>query len=98
MLIIELTYKQPLTVVNSLLSEHRAFLDKYYTQGVFIASGPKDPRDGGIILALSDKESIADIIKNDPFYQHSVADYRVTQFEPVKYSHLLDAVIKSQNS
>lgn len=98
MIIIELTYKQPLAVVNSLLGEHRAFLDKYYAQGVFIASGPKDPRDGGIILALGDKESIASIIKDDPFCQHSVADYKITQFAAVKYSQLLEAVMKSQNS
>lgn len=49
MLIIELTYKKSLDEVNSLLDEHRSFLDQFYSQGLFIASSPKNPRDGGVI-------------------------------------------------
>ncbi len=75
MLIIELTYKKPLNEVEKYLQDHRDFLSKYYDQGVFLASGPKDPRDGGIILANCNDAD--EIIKEDPFYQHQIADYKV---------------------
>lgn len=95
MLIIELTYKKPLDDVNNLLDEHRSFLDQFYSQGLFIASGPKNPRDGGVILALGDKEAIYKVIEEDPFYQHDIADYRLMQFEPTKYSNCFEKVIQS---
>ena len=42
MLVIELTYKKSLEEVNILLEEHKSFLDKCYSEGLFIASGPKN--------------------------------------------------------
>lgn len=94
MLVVELTYKKSLEEVNKLLEEHRSFLDKYYSEGLFIASGPKNPRDGGVILTLSDKATITKIIQEDPFYQHNIADYEFIEFEPTKYSHHLEKVIQ----
>lgn len=86
MIIIELTYKKPLDEVNALLQEHRNFLEKYYSKNMFLASGPKKPRNGGVILAMGDLSVINKIIEEDPFYQHTVADYNVIEFEPSKYS------------
>lgn len=85
MFIIELTYKQSLDEVNKHLEAHRAFLDTYYKQNVFIASGRKNPRDGGVILAVGDKEKLHRIIKDDPFFKHDMANYRMIEFEPNKY-------------
>ncbi len=93
MIIIELTYKKNLDEANKFLEGHRAFLDKYYSQNIFIASGPKNPRNGGIILALGDKETIEKIIHEDPFHQQQIADYRIIQFEPNKYSQLFEKFI-----
>lgn len=51
-----------------------------------IASGPRNPRNGGIILSqLTDREQIDAIIKNDPFYVHGIAKYELFEFSPVKY-------------
>ena len=85
MIIIELTYKKSLDEVNALLQEHRDFLEKYYSEKMFLASGPKNPRNGGVILAIGDLSLINKIIEEDPFYQHDVADYRIIEFEPNKY-------------
>jgi uncharacterized protein YciI len=85
MLIIELTYQKPLSEIEKQLLAHREWLDQYYAQGLFIASGPKQPRDGGIIIALMDKEAATKLIVEDPFYQHGLAHYKITEFEPVKY-------------
>lgn len=89
MLVIELTYKKPMTEADKYLEEHRKFLDNCYQAGVFIASGVKVPRDGGIILANVPRTDIDDILKEDPFYQHDIADYVVKEFIPSKYCELL---------
>lgn len=86
MVIIELTYIRPIEDVEKHLEAHRAFLDTYYAQKVFIASGPKIPREGGIILALTDKSGALEIIEHDPFHQPKIADYRIIEFNPSRHS------------
>lgn len=85
MIIIELTYNKSLNEVNALLQEHRDFLEKYYSKKTFLASGPKNPRNGGVILAMGNLPVIKKIIEEDPFYQHDVANYRMIEFEINKY-------------
>ncbi len=82
MVIIELTYIQPLAAVEAYLDAHREFLSHYYDQDVFLLSGPKLPREGGVILAKATKQEALRLIQADPFYQHTVAEYRVTEFMP----------------
>ncbi len=94
MIIIELTYKTSLDKVNQLLEQHREFLSKYYDQGIFLASGPKDPRDGGIILATGNEETLKAAIKDDPFYQHDIADYKFINFLPNRYCKELEPLIE----
>jgi len=44
---------------------------KYYAAGVFVVSGRKIPRDGGIILAVGEsRERIEAIVREDPFHVH----------------------------
>lgn len=93
MIIIELTYIKPISDVEQFLEPHIQFLDKYYDQGIFIASGRKVPRDGGVILAMTDKAHAAEIIKEDPFYQQKIAEYRLVEFVPSKYDERLGAVL-----
>jgi uncharacterized protein YciI len=86
MFIVMLTYKQPLEVVDTFLSEHREFLEAGYKKNYFIASGPKNPRNGGVILSqLRDRHQLESILKADPFYIHGVAEYEFIEFTPVKY-------------
>jgi uncharacterized protein YciI len=81
MFIIDLHYIVPLEQLDSHMTEHVKFLQKYYKQNVFVASGRKVPRTGGIILALAKSREIVDeIIKEDPFYIHNLAKFNVTEF------------------
>lgn len=58
MFIISLNYKKSLDDIELYLIQHREFLERYYQAGVFILSGPKVPRTGGVILVNSmDKKS-----------------------------------------
>ena len=47
MFVLELTCTAPLEAVDAALQAHIAWLDEQYDKGVFLASGPKNPRDGG---------------------------------------------------
>jgi uncharacterized protein YciI len=81
MFIINLHYIVPLEKLDAHMSDHVAFLKKYYKLNVFIASGRKVPRTGGIILALAkSKEEVEQIISEDPFYTLKLAEFTVTEF------------------
>lgn len=81
MFVIELVYKADLADIDRHMKAHVAFLNKYYKAGNFLVSGRKIPRDGGIILAVGEtREQIEAIVKEDPFYVHGLADFRVIQF------------------
>ena len=81
MFIINLQYIVPLEQLDAHMTDHVKYLQKYYKQNVFVASGRKVPRTGGIILALADSHEAVDaIIKEDPFYIHKLADFSVTEF------------------
>ncbi len=68
------------------MEPHIEFLDKYYAEKKFIFSGRKNPRTGGIILARNvDRETLQEIIKQDPFYENEIADYEITEVIPTKY-------------
>lgn len=85
MFIITLTYKKPLSEVDVHIPAHRAFLDECYKNNTFIASGPKVPRTGGVIIShLPSRVDVETLIKQDPFYQYDMADYEIIEFNPNK--------------
>lgn len=86
MFIISLTYIVPLDELDKHMAAHVKYLNKYYSKNVFIASGRKVPRTGGIILALADsKEQVEDIIKEDPFHKLKLADFDIIEFRTSQY-------------
>jgi uncharacterized protein YciI len=81
MFIVDLHYIVPLEVLDSHMAEHVKFLQKYYKQNIFLTSGRKVPRTGGIILAMTDTRAELDaIIQEDPFYIHKLAQFTITEF------------------
>lgn len=63
------------------MAEHVKFLKKYYEKNVFVASGRKVPRTGGIILAVANsKADLEEIVKEDPFYSLKLAEFKITEF------------------
>lgn len=83
MFVLILTYKASIEKVIELLDAHNRYLNKYYSSGNFLASGPQIPRTGGMILCrATNRAEVEEIIKEDPF--NAVADYQVIEFEPNK--------------
>ncbi|MFF4349315.1 YciI family protein [Streptomyces sp. NPDC001530] len=91
MFVLELTYTAPLEAVDAALEAHVAWLDEQYAAGVFLASGPKNPRDGGVILAVAeDRARIEEITAGDPFVRAGVCAYRVVEFVATKTAPALE--------
>ncbi|MGI5471946.1 YciI family protein [Streptomyces sp. CA-132043] len=85
MFVLELTYTAPLDRVEAALDEHVAWLDRHYAAGHFLASGRKQPRDGGVILAsVEDRATAERISREDPFVTAGVCEYRITEFIATK--------------
>ena len=85
MFVISLTYVCEMSEVDKHLSAHIDYLNKQYSDGVFLASGRKVPRIGGVILAnVESREKLEQILSDDPFKQHALAEYDIIEFVPTK--------------
>lgn len=82
MFIVSLNYTAPLSDVDALLTAHAAWLKQAYADGLFLASGRKVPRDGGVILARGERAALDARLAADPFAQAGVARYDIIEFVP----------------
>lgn len=93
MFAIILDYTAPIDQIDNLLDEHVAWLDTHYRDGVFLASGRREPRTGGVILAtdmpIERAQALAD---SDPFARHGVAIHTLVRFHPSKLTPALTDV------
>jgi uncharacterized protein YciI len=85
MFIVTLTYLKPVDEVDALMAGHIAWLDQGYADGLFVASGRRVPRTGGVILARSgDERALRETLARDPFAVHGAARFDVVEFAPTK--------------
>ena len=97
MFVIELIYTADLAEIDAHRAAHVGFLKKYYAAGNFLVSGRKIPRDGGIILAVAtSRHQIETIIREDPFYEHGLADFRIIEFRASQRAHDIQKRIEKQ--
>jgi uncharacterized protein YciI len=81
MFIIDLNYIVPLEKLDESMNDHMKFIRKYYGLNLFVVSGRKVPRTGGIILCLAkSREEVDKIMNEDPFINRKLAKYSVTEF------------------
>lgn len=86
MFIVDLNYVAPLPKLDEHMADHVKFLRKYYKRNIFVASGRKVPRTGGIILAIApSKDEVEMIMQEDPFYIHKLVDFSITEFLTSQY-------------
>jgi len=96
MFVVELVYKAALADIDQHMKDHVAFLRKYYAAGNFLVSGRKIPRDGGIILAVGEREAIEAIMREDPFIARGLADHRIIEFRASQRADDIDARITAR--
>lgn len=84
MFAITLTYTAPLEEVDKHVPEHLEWIAAQNAAGVFLTSGRRIPRTGGVILAASSvgAEKLAEILAQDPYNVNGVAKYDVVEFAP----------------
>lgn len=84
MFIINFNFIKPMEEVNKFTELHREYVSKQYKNGIFIIGGPKNPRNGGIVIANSNsEEEICEILEKDPLIIEKVAEYSLTKFSPL---------------
>ena len=79
-------YRRPLEDVLVHQDAHRAYLRGLKEQGVLLASGPMNPRFGGLLLLRvpdDDVRALDNIRDQDPFFQTGVAQYELIGWAPV---------------
>ncbi|MHC3471386.1 YciI family protein [Streptomyces sp. 7R007] len=91
MFVMELTYTAPPEAVDALVKAHVTWLDEQFEKGVFLAAGRKNPRDGGVILAVAeDRARAEEIAAGDPFATGGVCAYRITEFDATRTAPALE--------
>lgn len=78
-------YRRPLEEVMHVTEQHRAYLKDLKDEGVLIASGPMDPRTGGMLLLRVPDDDVAgtlDRIRDgDPYVTFGLAQYEVVPWK-----------------
>ncbi|MDB5203738.1 MAG: cyclohydrolase [Ferruginibacter sp.] len=95
MFIIQLKYIAALEEIDAAMKAHMAYLKKYYDKEIFLLSGRRVPRNGGIILAAGDdKAAIKKIAEEDPFYKKGLSKFTLIQFNASQANKNIGALIK----
>ncbi len=87
MFVVSLHYLVDLSEVDQHIPAHIDYLNLNYERGNFLASGRKEPRTGGVILATAPSRDLLDeILADDPFFVAGIASYEITEFVPTMFS------------
>lgn len=98
MFLVSIEYRVELSEIEKHLESHRAFLEKCYQQKIFILSGRKIPRTGGVIIAsVQSREVLESILESDPFKKNQLASYEITEFLPTMYDSDLTNIISRES-
>lgn len=79
MFILTVTYTKPMDAIEPHVDTHMDWVREGYDKGMFLASGRKVPRTGGIILAKGERAAIEAFLAQDPFVIHDVGTYDITE-------------------
>ena len=92
MFILSLTYTVELSEVDRYIAPHMDWVNEGYDRGIFLASGRKNPRTGGVIFARGTRVEIEALVAADPFTIHGVADYEITEVAVTRTAPGLEAL------
>lgn len=89
------TYTAPLERIDSVLAQHRNFLQTGYDKGFLLASGPRTPREGGVIIGkFANRAAAESFTQQDPFAQQNLARYEILEFTPVLHNALIASFVQ----
>ena len=80
-------YLKPTEEIDRVLPAHREFLDRYYRVGLFVVSGPLNPRTGGVIVTADcTRDEIDAALAEDPFVRERISEYEIIEFNATKHA------------
>jgi len=89
-------YRRPLSEIETATEAHRAYLRILQDQGILVASGPLDPRFGGMwLVRVQDENPLADLDAlqaGDPFHQQGLANYELLPWKVMQGKEGLDRI------
>jgi uncharacterized protein YciI len=87
-------YRRPLSEIEAVTDAHRAYLHTLQEKGILVASGPLDPRFGGMwLVRVRDESPLADLDAlrdGDPFHQYGLANYELLPWKVMHGKEGLD--------
>jgi uncharacterized protein YciI len=76
-------YRKPLDEVLEVIDDHLAHLRELKRKGLLLASGPLDPRNGGVLLLRVPDVATLDAVRDeDPFTKVGCAQYELLPWLP----------------
>ncbi len=97
MYLVLMNYVKPLSVIDELLPAHREFLEANYRAGLFLVSGPREPRSGGVILARAgSREELAKVLEQDPFVREGAATCEIIEFKATRAGKALAILLDGE--
>lgn len=89
--VVESTYRVPIEQMREVFPRHRAYLQTWYDQGLFLFSGPKNPPVGGFLIARAESVEVLEaIFAQDPFTTEGFATFTFTEFQPAKRQNWME--------
>lgn len=88
-----LSYIRPLEEIDAQIPAHLEWLREGYEDGIFLASGRRIPRTGGVILARGETlDGLKARMQKDPFQRLGLATVEIIPFEASMTSDTLSGL------
>lgn len=78
--VVSLTYDADLDAIDAAMADHVDWLSAAYAEGRLIASGRKQPRTGGIVIAIGTRREVEAMVATDPFVARGLASAEIVPF------------------
>ena len=78
--VVSLTYGDDIGAIDAAMGAHVDWLSDGYANGVLLASGRKQPRTGGVIIAIGNRAEVEAMVSLDPFVARGLAAAEITPF------------------
>ena len=96
LVVIVVKYEKDLKVIDEILPHHRAYLKLGYESGKLLASGPQNPKIGGVIIGkFESREEALAFTQNDPYALQNAASYQIIEFNPVLHQDFLNNFLEA---
>jgi uncharacterized protein YciI len=84
--VVTLTYKVSLPEADKFFSAHIEYIEHYHAKGIYLISGRREPRSGGVLIAANcSRQDIEAIVAADPYNLNHIADFSIIDFIPTRF-------------